>query len=185
MDNNPFREEGWLDLTEELRGSLYETASPRVKVLWEFSLIHLMPKVSRKWNSALRLRGIGREGLSLAYDGITISDEAILLLVLEFKMARWLLAQDNAAENAGDVVVRRLSGRQANRVELTSPAGLARYAAIFDRVHRQRSVASAASWKIAAVNAAVEAVATRNDNRAPTQRTRSRDVNPRVRLPRG
>jgi hypothetical protein len=141
-----------------------------------------MPRVSREWNSAISLETITQYGLSNAYDNITISDEAILHLMIELKLERWVHEHHEAEANVGGQVGRRIAGRRANRVEVTSTRGQERYLELFVRIRDLRTHQRHGAWKDAILDSALNMVAVRNNNRQPGARRRVRAGIPAVRL---
>lgn len=183
-----FQAEHWQEWMRQTRHGSYADAPAEVQNLWLYCYISMMPKISKKWKTQLSLRtGITRQGVSGIYDTITISDEALLRLVMSLKFPIWIeaLAEQPAQDNVA--VHRRTAGRQRNRVGCADPAGQSEFMDIFTDVREQRTRADAASWKDAIVNAVMtnfyHTRDARQDGRA--QQRAIRGAHPPIRLPVG
>jgi hypothetical protein len=129
----------------------YGNAAGNIQNVWKLCMIQMMAQINKGWGTALRLEGVTDVGLATAYDRITVSDEALLHLVIEYKLQRWVSDRDQRAQAAlgGNVenVPARVRGRQANNRELTSATGIRRYFELFQRVQQNRANPAATSWK--------------------------------------
>ena len=166
----------WVDFVDEFGQGNYGNVSENTQNVWKFCMIQLMTQINKGWGNALKLVGVTDGGLATAYGRITVSDEALLHLLIEYKFMRWLRDRDQQVIDAlgGGAVPARVRGRQANNRELTSPTGIRRYFELFQRVRHNREHPAAASWKEEILAEARVFVDLRNVMPAPRAARRSR-----------
>ena len=119
-----------------------------IKDAWNMFIVHLLPKIAVKWSDHMRLIRSGDISYR-NFSGITISDEAFVLHVLE-----WYLPQWESSSNSSQPSVKKKVGRKKS--ESTEDKKLENFVKFYNVIKAARNHGNKSNWEEAILEELVE-----------------------------